>query len=136
MSLVLFALAQATAPVAPVDYGELVTYEQGTQIGEKWIKSDLLDPYSAHIEWPYNFVPFTERLPLSKRTTGYATCVIVNAKNSYGGYTGEKTYRITIRDHQVIEYIQVSDLRFVPDICKELAAKFGMVPIKDQPPAH
>jgi len=131
--LVLAALATiatpaiATAQTSP-DYGAAVTYEDGVRIGEAFIKHDLADPYSAHIEWPYEFVPITEKVPMFKRTTGYATCVTVNAKNAYGGYVGERTYRIIIRDGVVIDYARVSDLRFVPDICKELVEEGGMKP--------
>lgn len=128
MSVLLFALAQAAEPA--LDYGVPISYEQGVEIGEKWIKADLLDPYSAHIEWPFSFVQFTEKVPLFKRTTGYATCVRINAKNTYGGYTGEKTYRIIIRNNQVIDYSEVSNLRMVPDICKELVEKYGMIPVQ------
>jgi hypothetical protein len=114
------------AVVAALDYGAPPTYDEGVKIGEAFIKHDLADPYSAHIEWPYNFVPIDEKIPFSKRATGYATCVTVNAKNAYGGYIGERQYRIIIRNGSVIDYAQVSDLRFVPDICKELTTKYGM----------
>jgi len=122
------ALMAASEPMAPVDYGSPISYDDAVQVGEKYIKASLLDPYSAHIDWSYNFVPFTEKVPFFKRTTGYASCVTVNAKNAYGGYVGEKTYRIIIRDGRVIDYMPVSDLKFVPDICKELADKYGMSP--------
>ena len=119
------------AAAASIDYGVKPTYENAVQIGEAFIKGDLADPYSAHIEWRYDFVPLDEKLPLSKRTTGYATCVTVNAKNAYGGYVGERQYRIIIRNGSVIDYAAVSELRFVPDICKDLI-KAGMGPA---PPA-
>lgn len=124
------AIMLATAaPVAPaaLDYGAAPSREQAISIGEAYIKQDLLDPYSAHIDWPFTIVPFTEKLPLSKRITGYATCVAVNAKNAYGGYTGVKLARIVYRDNKVIDYSEVSQLRFVPDICKDLQKNFGMV---------
>jgi hypothetical protein len=69
-----------------------------------------------------------EKVPLFKRTIGYATCVVINAKNAFGGYVGERTYRIIIRNGAVIDYAPVSDLRFVPDMCKELVEKSGMKP--------
>lgn len=64
----------------------------------------LADPYSAHLEWPYGFVQFDEKVSFFKRTIGYATCVTVNAKNAYGGYVGEREYRIRIRNGAVIDY--------------------------------
>ncbi|GHH09382.1 hypothetical protein GCM10008023_06000 [Sphingomonas glacialis] len=124
-------LAAQPTPAA-TDYGAAMRYEDGVKIGEAYIRRNLADPYSAHFEWPNTFVPFTEKVPMFKRTTGYATCLVVNAKNQYGGYVGERTYRIIIRDGKVIDYAPVSELRFVPDICQELATKFGMTPLQTQ----
>ena len=118
---------------SPPDYGPAVSYEDGVKAGEAYIKKELLDPYSAVFEWPYTFVEFDEKVPLFKRTTGYATCFTYNAKNSYGGYIGVHTYRIMIKDGVVIDYAQVSDLRFVPDICKELVNKYGMSAVTSAP---
>lgn len=129
ISLLLLAAAPADAAAKPAptfDYGQAVTYDQGVKVADDFVKSDLLDPYSAHVEWPFEFVPFTEKLPLSKRITGYATCGTVNAKNAYGAYTGTKQFRVIVRDGKVIDYREVSELRFVPDICKELLTQFGM----------
>lgn len=123
---IMLAAAAADTPAA-LDYGAALSREQAIAIGEAYIKQDLLDPYSAHIEWPFTIVPFSEKLPLSKRVTGYATCVAVNAKNAYGGYTGVKLARIVYRDNKVIDYSEVSQLRFVPDVCKDLQKNFGMV---------
>lgn len=126
---VILLAAGATTASAPLDYGPEISREQAVAVGEAYIKQDLLDPYSAHIEWPFSLVRFTEKLPLSKRVTGYATCVSVNAKNAYGGYTGVKLARIVFRDSKVIDYIEVSELRIVPDFCKNLQKNFGMVPL-------
>ena len=120
-------LAAAISAAVP-DYGAMPSYEEGVKAGEAFIKRDLADPYSAHIEWPYGFVPIDEKVPFSKRTTGYATCVTVNAKNAYGGYVGEQQFRVIVRNGAVIDYEHVSDLRFVPDICKDLITKLGMGP--------
>ena len=130
LALALLAAATGTAP----DYGTKPSYEEGVKIGEAYVKHDLADPYSAHIDWPYDFVPIDEKVPLSKRTAGYATCLTVNAKNAYGAFVGERQYRIIIRNGAVIDYAQVSDLRLVPDICKELATKFGMTPVASAKP--
>ncbi len=133
--LIWAAAAQAATAVPlqpPADYGANVPYEEGVKIGEAFIKADLADPTSAQFEWPFRFVQFTEKVPLFKRTTGYASCFTYNAKNLMGGYVGAHMYRIIIRDHKVIDYMRVSDLKFVPDICKELTTKFGMGPAPTQ----
>jgi len=36
---------------------------------------------------------------------GYATCYAINAKNSFGGYTGEKTHYILIKNDIVIKHV-------------------------------
>jgi hypothetical protein len=131
IQVLIWAAAQAASvatPPAPIEYGPSVSYSDGVEIGEAFIKADLADPASAQFEWPYRFVQFTEKVPLFKRTTGYASCFTYNAKNAMGGYVGSRMYRIIIRDGKVIDYMAVSDLRFVPDICKELITKFGMRP--------
>ena len=127
-AVVSLAVSAAVAST-PIDYGSAIGRDQAIALGEQYIKRDLLDPYSAHIEWPFTVVPFTEKLPLSKRISGYATCVSVNAKNAYGGYTGVKFARIVFRDDKVIDYLPVSELRIVPDVCKELQKTFGMTPV-------
>lgn len=40
---------------------------------------------------------------------GYSTCVFVNAKNSYGGYTGKQLYWAFIRNGQVLRFKNTND---------------------------
>lgn len=127
MLVMLLAAAAPTAAPVPIDYGEPVAYAEGVRIGEAFVREDLADPDSAKFTWPFGVVAFSEKVPMFKRTTGYATCLTYNAKNAYGGYVGYRQYRIMIRDRKVVDFAKVSDLRFVPDICKELVDKFGMV---------
>jgi hypothetical protein len=124
----IIAMLSLMADPTAVDYGTKPTYEEAVKIGEAYIKHDLADPYSAHVEWPYDFVPFTEKIPLFKRTTGYVTCGTINAKNQYGGYVGERTFRIIIRDGQVADYVSDTNLNIVPSMCKEIISKYGMLP--------
>jgi hypothetical protein len=56
-----------------------------------WLESNLKDPYSAKVSEPTALrkeVAFQNKQPIF----GYTTCMGVNAKNSYGGYTGIKGY--------------------------------------------
>lgn len=39
---------------------------------------------------------------------GWGVCVIINAKNSFGGYVGEKMYFFLIQDEKVIHYQDAS----------------------------
>jgi len=67
----------------------------------------LKDPYSAH----YTFVPLGKtwwRVGLlfgGKKYVGYGVNIFVNAKNSYGGYTGDEEYGFVIRNGVIIRYI-------------------------------
>jgi hypothetical protein len=117
----IIAMLSLMADPTAVDYGTKPTYEEAVKIGEAYIKHNLADPYSAHVEWPYNFVPINEKVPFFARTMGYATCVTVNAKNAYGAYVGEQQYRIIIRNDVVLDYAPA------PYLCAEMASK-GMGP--------
>jgi len=119
----------AIAADAPTyDYGQRPRYSEGTKLAEAYVRDGLVDPASAQFEWPFDFAPMSEKLPLSKRVTGYATCGYYNAKNQLGGYVGRKEIRVIIHNGVVVEVQPVSDLRFVPDICKEMQGTFGMGP--------
>lgn len=90
-ALAAFALLGATVPL---DNGTQPTIE----IGEGIIKSHLADPYSVHFVWPYEFSPGPFKWPLSKTLGGWFTCGRYNAKNSFGGYSGERWFFLLIRD--------------------------------------
>ena len=44
---------------------------------------------------------------------GYAACVAVNAKNSFGGYTGDQLYWFLIRNGQVVRSTQVGGILYM-----------------------
>jgi len=47
---------------------------------EPAISAELIDPDSAHFEWPYDF---------TRRENGWVTCGYVNSRNRMGGYAGK-----------------------------------------------
>lgn len=76
----------------PTEYEALV---------EGAIRDQLKDPDSA------KFSGFTEprkevMVEQKNFVYGYSTCVFVNAKNSYGGYTGKQLYWAFIRNNKVL----------------------------------
>ena len=88
-------LANADYGSYPNDYKKIVkSYMQGI----------LKDPGSAQYRllksprqvWASYFGPVQY---------GYATCYAINAKNSFGGYTGEKTHYILIKNDVVIKHV-------------------------------
>lgn len=88
----------------PRDYG---LYPESYQdIVESYLDSVLKDPSSKKIQWLNSPKPITYSLKpfLSDAVviSGYGVCTFVNAKNSYGGYTGAKLVLFLIRDGSVV----------------------------------
>ena len=93
-ALVAFSPARAVPPPAPSDVGPVPTFQDAVRLGETSLRASLIDPDSAHIEWPYNFVSGSLKALLGKRRAGFFTCGRVNAKNRMGGYTGQSWFLI------------------------------------------
>jgi len=64
------------------------TSEQQLEAAKETLKKSLKDPYSAVIEEIY-------AVQIDGKEGSISYCGLVNAKNSYGGYTGIKPFRIT-----------------------------------------
>lgn len=82
------------------DYGEYPNnYEE---IVKTYIGSMLKDPYSAHITFdgPPS-AKFMSRI-LQPTVYGFGGIVTVNAKNSFGAYTGAKRYAYIIHNGRVV----------------------------------
>lgn len=81
----------------PSNYEEIVT---------DWFYETLKDPDSA--KYRFESEPtkaYTRKAPVAGggiSEFGYYIKVLVNAKNSYGGYTGWEEYRLLIRDDKVV----------------------------------
>jgi hypothetical protein len=72
----------------------------------------LKDPYSAH----YRFDPpqkayFTTGLVYNKGVTGIGHTVIahINAKNGFGGYTGEQTYYFALYENGQVQMLSADE---------------------------
>ncbi|MFK3912046.1 hypothetical protein ACI2JI_08155 [Enterobacter cancerogenus] len=85
----------------------LETADVGTQpnnyqaLVESAVREKLKDPDSAKFSNYTN--PHKEVMVENhKFIYGYSTCVLVNAKNSYGGYTGNQLYWAFIRNDKVL----------------------------------
>ena len=89
-------------PEPNADYGAMPSdYEE---IIKEYFNSTLKDPYSAH----YSFIKIPSKAHKGNYSTktvqyGYEVCVNVNAKNSYGAYTGNKPFWFLIRDGVIID---------------------------------
>ena len=103
--------------LAAADYGQPPTNPRGRII--KYFKETLKDPESARIEWGDLRRGYVVNGLVTGRGTeyGHIQIVRVNAKNSFGAYTGWQTYYIMFRG----EY-------FVGDVTSDIvAAKMGGV---------
>lgn len=88
----------ATVDTANADYGPRPeTYEE---LVKAWAEQNLKDPESAR----YNRIskPRKEFMVANlKPVFGWSVCADINAKNSYGGYTGAQTQWFLIRDGKI-----------------------------------
>jgi hypothetical protein len=88
------AEGMATADFGPVP----VTHEE--QI-KQWALSALKDPESAR--FGRFSKPRKEWMVASQKAVfGYSVCADINAKNSYGGYTGNQRYWFFFRDDKLL----------------------------------
>lgn len=91
--------------LARADYGAYP--DQYKELIEGYMGRILKDPYSAHYEY-LNAPVMAWRKTMSGPIYGYAVCVNINAKNSYGGYTGAQPSYFMFHDG-VITYAMHGD---------------------------
>lgn len=103
------------------DYGNYPSNYQ--DIVKKYFEQSLKDPESARYnDWIGPSKGFMR--DLSRIYYGYRVCVKVNAKNSYGGYTGRKLYYFIINNEIIIyEEGGASDERAVNTLCSSIITK-------------
>lgn len=91
-----------TLPPVNADYGDYPA--EYKKIVARYLRGVLKDPDSAKIAKISK--PRKEHIIDNKfkkqATYGYSSCALFNAKNSYGGYVGEKTYWFFIKNGSVI----------------------------------
>jgi membrane-associated protease RseP (regulator of RpoE activity) len=68
----------------------------------------MIDPDSARIEWPFNFVGGTLKPRIGRHQAGYYTCGFVNARNRMGGYTG-KTWFLIMEHDGAVTSLEIGD---------------------------
>src|ERR1041384_4775772 len=77
----------------PTNYQELIM---------QWLNKQLIDPDSARIEW--NGEPKPADLGKNgEHLYGYLVNLTVNARNRFGGYTGNQKHAVLIRNGEVIK---------------------------------
>ena len=99
MILVISVNAQTPSPDA-ARYGPYPAYYK--EIITMWLNKQLIDPYSARIEWSNEPKPF-EAGKGSEAVSGYLVNFTVNARNRFGSYTGKQKHSVLIRNGEVIK---------------------------------
>jgi hypothetical protein len=81
----------------------------------------LKDPDSAKVEFLRGPSPLWLRV-FTQGQYGYGVCASVNAKNSFGGYTGRQLYVFLLRDNQVVRIIGGRELQdMAARACEQIA---------------
>lgn len=81
--------------IAALDYGPPISQEAAEAQAKEAISSRLKDPYTAQFQFGPVYQGYVTGSALEGRklSPGYLMDVQVNARNSYGGYTGYTPYK-------------------------------------------
>ncbi len=90
------------AQISSVSASSAPSKETMIPLIEQRIRASLKDPSSAQFSWPNDFVAGQHQPLAAKPIYGWVTCGTVNAKNSFGGYTGAQAVLVVVRDGQVL----------------------------------
>lgn len=108
--------------IAAADFGSYPALYQGAI--DSYLRSTLRDPGSAIISMPR--APVRTYAGVRVRTYGWGTCMSVNAKNGYGGYTGQNLYFFLFREGKIVVTERAGvgssnfEVQYVNDLCKRL----------------
>lgn len=105
-ALAVSACATLPSPVE-IESAEIGPYPSNYEaLVKAFYAVQLKDPESAM----YRGFTQPKRMAIGDRINGakigYLVCATVNARNSFGGYTGYKTDAFLIRDEKLVQYIQ------------------------------
>ncbi len=90
--------------LANADYGEPISEQEARAKAERWVRSILKDPESARFQWDRFGQGWVSNGLLNGGgyTYGYLLLGRVNARNSFGGYTGDRNYKFIFRDGEIV----------------------------------
>lgn len=108
----------ASAPPTPdqlasADYGSPVSQKEAQAKASAFLRRYLKDPDSANIEWGTVGTGWVREAPIYGGTLrfGYVLEANINAKNSFGGYTGYRPYRFLFYNGSLISAYGHQELR-------------------------
>ncbi len=111
---------------------------QSRAAAEREIKSQLYDPDSARIEFPYDFTNGSWKPLFKKAIEGYWTCGNYNAKNRLGGYTGSAWFIVVLSESAVVHYIELGstdDFDMLSLQCQRALEHLDRAPVEVREPA-
>jgi membrane-associated protease RseP (regulator of RpoE activity) len=137
VSIIALGSMPASADKAPINhiYGPPPGWDKYREIGEAYIRNQMIDPDSAKITWVGRFFKGEHKPFLLPRAYGYIACGSVNAKNRMGGYTGASAFIVVIDyDRVLFGEIDKSTTGIVGTACYEYAnqAKFEPLSAEDK----
>lgn len=93
------------------------------EIIKEYMSKSLKDPDSARYSEFRSLANDLKIVDMKRRIAvlGYSTCVDINAKNSYGGYTGAKRHWFLIRDGQVVDNLSPETSGLNPSLSSIMA---------------
>ncbi len=89
----------------------LISAERYQPLVEAQLKTILLDPESARYDWrePYQVTCRKGVYNTPQRWRGWAVDVYVNAKNTFGGYTGPQQYTVMLTNDGTEDKFELLD---------------------------
>lgn len=96
--------------IAGANYGSPPDQSKIEQVAKSFFTMHLKDAGSAQYQFAPSYKGWvsTNRLEGSKFFAGYILDVLVNAKNSYGGYTGWQKYQFVFNDGNLLRVSSIS----------------------------
>jgi hypothetical protein len=133
-SLILAGCASyPTTPSAPVASAQAGPPPDRNAVIVAYLNRVLKDPESARVSDIHG--PTFINIPgglLAQGTSGWGICFFVNAKNSFGGYTGGSFFTLILRDTSIVrvygdERDNVFDRQRAIDYCREIQSGEGAI---------
>lgn len=95
---------------------------------EQALRSRLIDPESARIEWTHGFLSGTWKPFLSKPVEGYWSCGLINARNRMGGYTGSTAFVVVLDPSGYVKYSEIGSSRDIDILSASCSKSVALLP--------
>ncbi len=107
-SCVGYSFTPSESTIAALDYGSPIDQQDAERGARSYFQKALKDPYSAVFEFGLVGPSYVAE-PIAnggKLHHGYILDVTVNAKNSFGGFTGAVPHKLVFKDAKLITVLQ------------------------------